>query len=336
MAIRVGINGFGRVGRALAKQMLADDRFEVVGINDLADLGDLAYLLKYDSIYGWYASKVDHAPSTLVVDGEEIPFSAEADPARLPWRELGASIVIEASGAFRPRAKAALHLEAGAERVIISAPSPDADGTFVLGVNDELFDAEQHRVVSMASCTTNCLAPVARVLNSEFGIEHLMITTVHAYTSSQSLMDRPTRKRRRGRAAALSIVPTTTGAAAATALVLPELEGKMAGLAMRVPVPDGSITDIVATLDRSASAASVNEALIVAASSSPLQGILRVSDEALVSRDIIGDPHSSIVDAESTLVVGEKMVKVLSWYDNEWGYAARLKDFAGMIGERIS
>ena len=332
--IRVGINGFGRVGRSVFKQMIADESFEVVGINDPSDLGDLAYLLKYDSIYGWYNPKVDTAAETLMVDGQEIPFHAKRDPKEIPWAKLEPTIVIEASGAFRPRKKAALHLEAGAQRVIISAPSEDADGMFVLGVNEQDFNPELHRVVSMASCTTNCLAPVARVLNSTFGIERMMITTVHAYTSSQSLMDSPTRKRRRGRAAALSIVPTTTGATRATELVMPELAGRMAGLAMRVPVPDGSIVDIVATLDREATVDSVNQALIEAASCAPLEGILRVSDEALVSRDILGDPHSSIVDKDSTMVVGDRMVKILSWYDNEWGYSARLKDFAEFIANR--
>ena len=329
--IRVGINGFGRVGRSVFKQMIADESFEVVGINDPSDLGDLAYLLKYDSVYGWYSPRVDDAPERLIVDGREIPFYSKEDPSEIPWQAIEATIVIEASGAFRARGKAALHLEAGAQRVIISAPSDDADGMFVLGVNEKDFNPDVHRVVSMASCTTNCLAPVASVLHRTFGIERMMITTVHAYTSSQSLMDRPTRKRRRGRAAALSIVPTTTGATRATERVMPELAGRMAGIAMRVPVPDGSIIDIVATLERRASASTVNQALREASSRPPLEGILRVSDEALVSRDILGDPHSAIVDAESSMVVGDRMVKVLAWYDNEWAYSARLKDFAKLI-----
>jgi len=255
--IRVGINGFGRVGRSVFKQMIADESFEVVGINDPSDLGDLAYLLKYDSVYGWYSPKVDDAPERLIVDGREIPFYSKEDPGEIPWQALEATIVIEASGAFRARGKAALHLEAGAQRVIISAPSDDADGMFVLGVNEKDFNPDVHRVVSMASCTTNCLAPV----------------------------------------------------------------------------PDGSIIDIVATLERGASASTVNQALREASSRPPLEGILRVSDEALVSRDILGDPHSAIVDAESSMVVGDRMVKVLAWYDNEWAYSARLKDFAKLIAD---
>lgn len=330
--IRVGINGFGRIGRCTFKQILERPGLEVVGINDLADLGDLGYLLKYDSVHGWYSHKVDTDGSVLVVDGHRIAFSSEREPADIPWGDLGADVVIESTGAFRPRDRAAGHLDGGAGRVIISAPSDDSDGMFVLGVNGHELDLERHRVVSMASCTTNCLAPVAKVLNDAFGVEHLMITTVHAYTSSQSLMDIPTRKRRRGRSAAVSIVPTTTGAAKATGVVLPELAGRMDGLALRVPVPDGSLTDIVATLKTPVTADAVNGALLRAAHEPPLAGILRVSDECLVSRDIIGDPHSSIVDAESTMVLRDQVVKVLSWYDNEWGYSARLTDFAALVG----
>jgi len=332
--VRVGINGFGRIGRCAFKQMMSRDDVRVVAINDLADRGDLAYLLKYDSVHGWYNQKVEHEDSAFLVAGQRIPYLSERDPASIPWGDLGADIVIESTGAFRPREKAALHLEGGAKRVIISAPSEDADGMFVLGVNGDQYDAERHRVVSMASCTTNCLAPVAKVLNDSFGVEHLMITTVHAYTSSQALMDKPVRKRRRGRAAAVSIIPTTTGAAKATAVVLPELAGRMDGMAMRVPVPDGSVTDIVATLNTDVTPESVNAALAEAASKAPLEGILRVTHEALVSRDILGDPHSSIIDAESTMVLRDRVVKVLSWYDNEWGYSSRLVDFANMIAQR--
>ncbi len=335
--IRVGINGFGRIGRCVFKQLVADDRFEVVGINDLDDLGDLAYLLKYDSVHGWYSNKVSReGDHTLKVGDATIAVTAEPQPARLHWGEWAADIVIESTGAFRARAKAAGHLEAGARKVIISAPSDDADGMFVLGVNHEDYDPETHHVVSMASCTTNCLAPVAMVLDAEFGIEHLMITTVHAYTASQTLMDAPRRKRRRGRAAAVSIIPTTTGATQATGRVLPQLAGKMDGMAMRVPIPDGSVTDIVATLERRTTREEVNAALERASETEALRGILRVTDEALVSRDIVGDPHSSIVDAESTLVLDGRVVKILSWYDNEWGYSARLKDFVAYLGDRGS
>lgn len=333
---RVAINGFGRIGRCLFKQLLDDDRFEVVGINDLSDLGDLAYLLKYDSVHGWYSSKVSRQEDhTLTVDGRDIAVSAEPEPAKLPWASLGVDVVIEATGAFRAREEAAGHLAAGARKVLISAPSDDADGMFVLGVNGRDYDPGRHHVVSMASCTTNCLAPVAKVLDAEFGIEHLMITTVHAYTASQSLMDRPMRKRRRGRAAAVSIIPTTTGATQATARVLPQLEGKMDGMAMRVPVPDGSVTDIVTTLKRATTVEEVNAVLEAASRTEDLEGILRVTDEALVSRDILGDTHSSIVDAESTMVLDGRVVKLLSWYDNEWGYSARLKDFTARLGASL-
>jgi glyceraldehyde-3-phosphate dehydrogenase type I len=329
--IRVAINGFGRIGRCTFKQLIADDRFEVVGVNDLADLEDLAYLLKYDSVHGWYPRKVSTRESRLVVDDREFVFTNEPDAARLPWEELGAHIVIDATGAARTRADAAGHLEAGASRVIISAPSDDADATLVMGVNEYTFDADRHFVVSNASCTTNCLAPVAKVLSDSFGLEHLMMTTIHAYTSSQALVDKPTRKRRRGRAAATSIVPSTSGATRATAQVIPELEGRMDGMAFRVPVEDGSVTDITAVVERWVTVDEVNETLERAAADR-MRGVLRVTSEALVSRDIIGDRHSSIVDAESTLVLGGRVVKVVAWYDNEWGYSARLVDLACHIG----
>ncbi|MDM7914152.1 MAG: type I glyceraldehyde-3-phosphate dehydrogenase [Candidatus Eisenbacteria bacterium] len=334
--IRVGINGFGRIGRCAFKQFVDRQRFRIVGINDLADIGDLAYLLKYDSVHGWYPLKVSSGKDEIRVDDQAIPFFSIADPSQLPWKDLRADVVIECTGAFRTKAKASAHLKGGAKVVVISAPSDDADGTFLMGINADQFDPSRHQVVSMASCTTNCLAPVAKVLNDSFGVEHIMFTTVHAYTSSQSLMDEPVRKRRRGRAAALSIVPTTTGAAQATTRVLPELEGRIDGMAMRVPVPDGSITDIVALLKKEVTVESVNDALRQAAGSKPLRGILRVTDEALVSRDILGDTHSSIVDSDSTMVLRDRVAKVLSWYDNEWGYAARLVDFAGLVGEKIA
>ncbi len=326
----VAINGFGRIGRCSFKQFLADDRFEVVGVNDLSDHEELAYLLKYDSVHGWYPRKVSTTGDRLVVDGVEIPFTQERDPSKLPWGEVGAEVVIEATGAMRSREDAAGHLEAGAARVVISAPSDDADATFVFGVNDDTYDPEKHFVVSNASCTTNCLAPMAKVLSDSFGVEHLMMTTIHAYTSSQSLMDQPTRKRRRGRAAALSIIPTTTGATKATALVIPELDGRMDGMAFRVPVEDGSVTDITALLGRKVTIDEVHGALTEAAEGR-MKGVLRVTDEALVSRDIIGDPHSSIVDSESTLLLQDNVVKIVSWYDNEWGYSARMVDMAAVV-----
>ncbi len=333
--VGVGINGFGRIGRCVAKHLLKRDDVYVAGINDLADPSDLAYLLKYDSVHGWYPSKVSATERSIDVDGRKIPFFACREPKGISWREAGARIVVEATGAFRRHSTAMGHIEAGAGKVIITAPSSDADGTFVLGVNSDTYDPRRHHVVSMASCTTNSLAPVAKVLHERFGIEHLMITTVHAYTSSQSLTDTPTRKRRRGRAAALSIVPTTTGAARATALVIPELQGRMDGLALRVPVPDGSVTDIVATLKRAATPDEINEALSRAADEPRLKGILRVSDEALVSSDIIGDTHSAIVDAESTMVLRGNVAKLLVWYDNEWGYSARVADFAALLARQL-
>ncbi|MBM3317644.1 MAG: type I glyceraldehyde-3-phosphate dehydrogenase [Candidatus Eisenbacteria bacterium] len=334
--IRIGVNGFGRIGRTVFKQLLRRDDFQVAGINDLANLEDLAYLLKYDSVHGWYPPKVTTGAGSIQVDGRSIPFFSSADPGQIPWKVAGADIVIECSGALRGRAKAAGHLSAGAKRVIISAPSDDADAMIVLGVNERTYRPESHEIVSMASCTTNCLAPVAGVLHDSFGVQFLMFTTVHAYTSSQSLVDTPARHRRRGRAASLSIIPTTTGAAKAAERVLPQLKGKMTGMAMRVPVPNGSITDMVVSLERDATAEQINEALREAAGRPPLRGILRVTDEALVSQDIIGDPHSSIVDAQSTMVLNNRVAKVLAWYDNEWGYSARLVDFAAFMAGKGS
>ena len=333
-AVKVGINGFGRIGRTVFKQLLQREELEVAGINDLAKLEDLAYLLKYDSVHGWYPRKVVGQDGSIQVDHWSIPFFSSADPGKIPWRETGADIVIECSGALRSRAKAAGHLEAGAGRVIISAPSDDADAMIVLGVNEEIYRPESHQVVSMASCTTNCLAPVARVLDESFGVDFIMFTTVHAYTSSQSLMDMPARHRRRGRAAGLSIIPTTTGAAKAAEKVLPRLKGKMTGMAMRVPVPNGSVTDMAVSLNKDVTAEDVNAALREASEKPPLEGILRVTEEALVSQDIVGDPHSSIVDALSTMVLNNRVAKILAWYDNEWGYSARLVDFAAFMARK--
>ena len=327
---RVAINGFGRIGRCSFKQLMADERFEVAAINDLSDLDELAYLLKYDSVHGWYSRKVSTDDGKLVVDGVKVPFTQERDPSRLPWEENGVDVVLEATGALRSRDDAAGHLEAGASRVIISAPSADADTTLVLGVNDDTYDPERHFVVSNASCTTNCLAPVAKVLSDTFGVEHLMMSTIHAYTASQTLMDTPTRHRRRGRAAAVSIIPTTTGATRATALVIPELEGRMDGMAFRVPVEDGSVTDITALLQTDVTVDEVHAAL-AAAAEDRMRGVLRLTDEALVSRDIIGDPHSSIVDTQSTMLLRDRVVKLVCWYDNEWGYSARMVDMAARV-----
>jgi len=328
--VRVAINGFGRIGRCTFKQFLEDDRFEVVGIDDLSELDDLAYLLKYDSVHGWYPRKVSTDGSTLVVDGNKIPFSQERDPSKLPWGGLGVDVVVEATGAMRSREDAGGHLEAGAKKVVISAPSDDADATFVIGVNEDTYDPDEHHIVSNASCTTNCLAPVAKVLSDSFGVENLMLSTIHAYTSSQSLMDLPTRKRRRGRAAALSIIPTTTGATKATEKVIPELSGKMTGMAFRVPVEDGSVSDITATLSREVTVDEVHQALADAAEGR-MKGVLRLTEEELVSRDIIGDPHSSIVDTPSTLLLNGNVIKLVAWYDNEWGYSARMVDISAIV-----
>jgi glyceraldehyde 3-phosphate dehydrogenase len=312
---------------ALRRALTLSD-VEVAAINDRAHLGDLAYLLKYDSVHGLFPGTVTHDERSLLVNGKAIQFSAEPDPAKIPWGQAGVDVVLESTGALRGRQDASGHLQAGARKVLISAPSDDVDVTLVPGVNDAQYDRARHHVISMASCTTNSLAPVAKVLQERFGIVHLFITTVHAYTASQAILDKPTRHRRRGRAGALSMIPTSTGAAQATALVIPELAGKMDGMAIRVPIPDGSVTDIVAELQRATDAQDINACLRDAAQRPPLQGILAVSDDELVSVDIIGNPHSAIVDALSTKVLNGTMAKVLSWYDNEWGYTCRLVELA--------
>lgn len=330
---RVGINGLGRIGRAVVRQITDWEDVDVVAVNDLSDLDELAYLLRYDSVHGRFRP-VEHRNSSLVVRGKEIPFSSHNDPSAIPWGDVGAEVVIDATGAFRSRGAAAGHLEAGAERVIISAPSDDVDITVVPGVNDREYDPAHHRVVSLASCTTNSLAPVLKVLHEAFGVEHAVFTTIHAYTSSQSLVDGPARKRPRGRAAAVSIIPTTSGAAEAAERVLPELAGRISGIAMRVPVPDGSVTDLVAQLGREATAEEVNDTFRSAATRPELRAILGVSEDRLVSADIIGDPRSAVVDAANTQVSVGRTLKVLAWYDNEWGYAARLVDFARYISNK--
>jgi glyceraldehyde 3-phosphate dehydrogenase len=331
MACRIGINGFGRIGRMVLRRTLTMPDVEVAAINDLANIGDLAYLLKYDSVHGRFPGDVSHDERTILVNGKALQFSSEKDAAKIPWGRAGVEVVIESTGAFRGRKDAAGHFQGGTRKVLISAPSDDVDVTLVPGVNDTQYDSARHHVLSMASCTTNSLAPVAKVLHEHFGIARLLITTVHAYTASQSIMDKPTRKRRRGRAGALSMIPTSTGAANATALVLPALTGKVDGMAIRVPVPDGSVTDIVAQLETATSAQEINARLREAAERPPLHGILAVSDEELVSIDILGNPHSSIVDAPATMVLDGTMAKVLAWYDNEWGYACRLAELAGRL-----
>jgi len=330
MATRVGINGFGRIGRLVFRAARGQD-LEIVGINDLTDAKTLAHLLKYDSIHGRYPGEVAAADGAIVVDGQRIPISAERDPAKLPWSKLGAKLVIESTGIFTDREGAAKHLAAGAERVIISAPAKNPDVTIVLGVNDGDFDPDKHKIISNASCTTNCLAPVAKVLNDQFGVQSGWMTTIHAYTNDQVMLDFPHKDLRRARAGAISMIPTSTGAASAIGLVLPALKGKLDGYAMRVPTSDVSVVDLSVKLAKSTDADAINAAMRAAADG-PLKGILAYTDEPLVSADFLGNPHSSILDALSTKVIDGNFAKVLSWYDNEWGYSNRVVDLARVVG----
>jgi glyceraldehyde 3-phosphate dehydrogenase (phosphorylating) len=336
MAIRVAINGFGRIGRNVLRCALqsGNDDVQFVAVNDLTDSGTLAHLLRYDSVHGRYPGTVDVSDKGLVVDGQEIQVFSERDPAALPWAELGVDIVVESTGFFRSREGASKHLQAGAKKVIISAPAKGEDITIVLGVNHEKYDPQAHNVISNASCTTNCLAPVVKVLMENFGFRRGLMTTVHAYTNDQALLDVPHGDLRRARAAAMSMIPTSTGAAKATALVIPEVEGKLDGMAIRVPTPDVSVVDLVAELEKETTAEDVNAAFR-AASEGPLQGILGFADEPLVSVDFTGNSNSSIVDADSTSVMEGRMVKVLSWYDNEWGYSSRVVDLVRYVGESL-
>jgi glyceraldehyde 3-phosphate dehydrogenase len=336
MAIKVGINGFGRIGRNVFRAAQGKNAIDVVAVNDITDPPTLAHLLKYDSILGNYTGQVAADGDHLTVDGKRIKVFAEKDPAALPWHDLGVEIVIESTGFFTDGTKARVHIDrGGARKVIISAPATKEDITIVLGVNESRYDARQHNVVSNASCTTNCLAPVAKVLHESFGIEAGIMTTVHSYTSDQRLLDAPHKDLRRARAAALSVIPTSTGAATAMALVMPELKGKFHGMALRVPTPNVSLVDLTATFRDKVSVDTINEALREAAASD-LKGILAVTDEELVSSDFKGDSHSSIVDAPLTMVVGDRNGKVMSWYDNEWGYSCRVVDLAAFMGERLN
>jgi glyceraldehyde 3-phosphate dehydrogenase len=330
MAVKVGINGFGRIGR-LAFRGMRDRNIEVVGINDLVPAATLAHLLKYDSVHGRYPEPVEADGDALVVAGKRIPVTAERDPAKLPWKERGARIVVESTGLFTSGPKAKAHLDAGAERVIISAPATDPDLTVVIGVNEDRYDPARHRIVSNASCTTNCLAPVAKVLHESFGIARGLMVTIHAYTADQQLVDAPHKDLRRARAGALSMIPTSTGAARAIGLVMPELNGKLDGYAMRVPTPDVSVVDLSVELKTRTDAEGVNEAMRKAAEG-PLQGILQYCAEPLVSVDFTGNAHSSIFDAPSTKVMDGNFAKVLAWYDNEMGYATRVADLAVLMG----
>ncbi|NMB15940.1 MAG: type I glyceraldehyde-3-phosphate dehydrogenase [Firmicutes bacterium] len=325
MSIRVGINGFGRIGRNVFRGALGDPEIEIVAVNDLTDAKTLAHLLKYDSVHGILDAKVEAEDDKIIVDGRPIKVMAERNPSELPWGKLGVEFVVESTGIFRSRDKAQLHIDAGCKKVIITAPAKKEDITLVMGVNEEQYDPKQHHVISNASCTTNCLAPVARVLDEEFAINRGLMTTVHSYTNDQQILDLPHTDLRRARAAAVNIIPTTTGAAAAVGLVLPQLQGKLDGFAMRVPTPDVSIIDLVCQVERPVTAAKVNEALR-RASEGPLKGILGYTEEPLVSMDFKGDPRSSIVDASLTTVIDGTLVKVVAWYDNEWAYSLRVLD----------
>jgi glyceraldehyde 3-phosphate dehydrogenase len=333
MAVKVGINGFGRIGRNVfraAKAAGADIDF--VAVNDLTDPATLAHLLKYDSILGRFPGEVSVSGDAISVDGDELKVLSERDPAALPWGDLGADVVIESTGLFTARDDAAKHLSAGAKKVIISAPAKEPDVTVALGVNfDEAYDRESHDIISNASCTTNCLAPMAKVINDAIGIEQGLMTTIHAYTADQRLQDMPHKDLRRARAAALNLIPTTTGAAKAVGLVLPELNGKLNGIAMRAPVATGSVVDLVFTPSEPTDPEAVNAA-VRAAAEGPLKGILAYTEDPIVSTDIVGDPHSSVFDAQQTMSIGDgKMIKVVTWYDNEWGYSNRCVELAGKV-----
>ncbi|GEN87283.1 type I glyceraldehyde-3-phosphate dehydrogenase [Oceanobacillus sp. FSL W8-0428] len=333
MAVKVGINGFGRIGRNVFRQSLKNDEVEIVAINDLTDANMLAHLLKYDSVHGKLEEEISVNGSNLVVDGKEITVLSERDPANLGWGDLGVEIVIESTGIFTKKADAEKHIQAGAKKVIISAPANGEDLTIVMGVNDDKYDPAQHNVVSNASCTTNCLAPFAKVLNDNFGIKRGLMTTIHSYTNDQQILDLPHKDYRRARAAAQNIIPTSTGAAKAVGLVLPELNGKLNGNAVRVPTPDGSLTDLVAELDKEVTVEDVNNAMKEAAQG-PLKGILEYTEDPIVSSDIVGNNHSSIFDSLSTIVMEGNLVKVVSWYDNEMGYSSRCVDLAVFMAKK--
>lgn len=332
---KVGINGFGRIGRNVFRAaMQKNTDLEFVAVNDLTDAKTLAHLLKYDSVHGIFDGTVEVQGNSLIVNGKEIKVIAERDPAKLPWKELGVDIAVESTGFFTDADRAAAHLAAGAKKVIISAPAKGEDITIVMGVNQDKYDAAKHNIISNASCTTNCLAPVVKVLHDNYTVQRGMMTTVHSYTNDQKILDLPHSDLRRARAAAVSIIPTTTGAAKAVTLVLPELKGKLNGFSMRVPTPNVSVVDFVADLDKSVTAEEVN-AVLKEAAQGPLKGILDYTDLPLVSCDFNDNPHSSIVDALSTMVLDGNMVKVVSWYDNEWGYSNRVIDLAAYIAERL-
>ena len=336
MAIRVGINGFGRIGRQVLKALKENYKgdIDVVAFNDLGDLHTMAHLFRYDSTYGPYPGSVEESNGSLIVDGDVIKALAEADPAKLPWGDLGVDIVIESTGRFTSRDGAAKHLEGGAKKVIISAPAKGEDITICLGVNEENYDPANHHIISNASCTTNCLAPAAKVVNDNFTIQRGLMTTIHSYTADQRILDLPHKDLRRARAAALNMLPTTTGAAKAVALVIPELEGKFDGMAVRVPTPTVSLVDFVADIEKGTTKDDLISAFEEAANGR-MKGVLGVEHEPLVSSDYKGDPRSSIIDVDSCQVIGGSMVKVVTWYDNEWGYSNRVTDLAKLVGDKL-
>ncbi len=325
MAMKVGINGFGRIGRLVLRALLDNEKFEVAQINDITDAATLAHLFKYDSVHGRFKGEVSVSDDSIVVNGKTIKISAERDPENLPWEKLGVKAVVESTGVFREKDQIAKHLKAGAKKVVLTVPAKDEiDAMIVLGVNDNHLK-DEHQIVSNASCTTNCLAPVTKVLNDKFGVVHGLMTTIHAYTNDQKILDLPHKDLRRARAAAMSIIPTTTGAAKAVGKVIPDLNGKLDGMAMRVPTFDGSVVDLVAELKKSTTAEEINAAMKEAAEG-PMKGILEYTEDPIVSVDIVGNPHSSIFDSLSTMVMDGNFVKVVSWYDNEWGYSCRVAD----------
>ncbi len=332
MTVKVGINGFGRIGRLVFRAMAKDPDVEVVAVNDLGDKATMAHLLKYDSVHGRAFNEVKVTEDGIEVDGAKVKMLAERDPAQLPWGELGVDIVVESTGLFTDADKARAHIEAGAKKVVISAPAKHEDITIVMGVNDEKYDKEKHNIISNASCTTNCLAPMAKVLLDNFGIKQGFMNTIHAYTNDQKILDLPHKDLRRARAAALSMIPTTTGAARAVSLVLPELAGKLDGMATRVPTPDGSMVDLVVELEKPATKEAINAAM-KAASEGPLAGILDYTEDPIVSIDIVENDHSSIFDSQLTMVNGGEgtFVKCIAWYDNEWGYSNRVKDLCKIL-----
>jgi glyceraldehyde 3-phosphate dehydrogenase len=330
MAIRVGINGFGRIGRQVYRIGYKNPELEFVAINDITDAKTLAHLLKYDSVHRTMKAEVMEKDGSIVVDGKTVKVLAERDPEKLPWKELKVDVVLESTGKFTDRIGGEKHCLAGAKKVVVSAPAKNPDVTFVLGVNEEVYDKEKHHIISMGSCTTNCLAPVVKVLHKEFGIERGLMTTIHSYTNDQVILDQPHRDLRRARAAALSMIPTTTGAAKAISEVIPEMKGRMDGLSIRVPTPTVSLVDLVALLSKETTKEAINAAFRKYAAG-PMKGILDATDEELVSCDFIGNTHSSIVDLAETFVTGGRMVKVLSWYDNEWGFSTRMCDLLSFV-----